>query len=431
MPFSTAARDAAARLFFRNFFAALLLVASAALWVVPVWLLAVVFGVSAPLWLHPLGVAALYSLNRIVVGGQWRRAAPFLRVYSGVALACLFCAAVLLLSSVLALATQGMVSILAAAFPRGAEHLATAVATTYRWGTPIAMAAVASLLLFGYTLGQHQLRVARIALEIPGLRRPLRIAQISDIHVGQNLSRAQLRRFVAAVNAQQPDLICITGDIADGPRARLDGSFAILGELRATGGVWAILGNHDHYAGAERVAAALDCVGIHVLRDRAATIDFEGQALHLIGLDDRGRDWARGVLVDPTLERLAGEAPSRIPLVLLAHRPDIFGHAAQCGVALTLSGHTHGGQLALPWRGRRRNLAEFMTEFSRGLFERGGAYLYVNCGLGVTGQRIRLFTPREISLFELAPVNGAVSARARVERLEKVEPRLVVNPGSA
>ncbi len=92
-----------------------------------------------------------------------------------------------------------------------------------------------------------------------------------------------------------------------------------------------------------------------------------------------------------------------MPILLLAHRPDIFPQAAAAGVALTLSGHTHGGQLALPWfDGRRRNLAAFITRFDRGLYRDRDSYLYVNCGLGVTGQRIRLFTPREITVFELA-----------------------------
>jgi predicted MPP superfamily phosphohydrolase len=90
-------------------------------------------------------------------------------------------------------------------------------------------------------------------------------------------------------------------------------------------------------------------------------------------------------------------------VLLLTHRPDVFGQAAEAGVALTLSGHTHGGQLGIPWRGRHRNLAEFVTVFSRGLYRRGMAHLYVNAGLGVTGQRIRLFTPREISVFDLLP----------------------------
>ena len=110
------------------------------------------------------------------------------------------------------------------------------------------------------------------------------------------------------------------------------------------------------------------------------TIEFDGTPLHVIGLDDRGRDWARGVASDQRLAELLEAAPAGIPVLLLAHRPDIFAQAAAAGVALTLSGHTHGGQFAVPWfGGRRRNLAEFVTDFDRGLYTRGDAHLYVNC----------------------------------------------------
>jgi predicted MPP superfamily phosphohydrolase len=232
----------------------------------------------------------------------------------------------------------------------------------------------------------------------------LRIAQISDIHVGQTLSAAQLRRFVARVNATAPDLICITGDIVDSPLADYAGFFPLLAELRARYGVCAILGNHDHYAGADDVVAALrHWTTFRVLRDSAVTIDVEGACVHVIGLDDRGRDWARGLESDDRLAELLEDAPAGATVLLLSHRPDIFRHAAATAVPLTLSGHTHGGQLALPWRGRRRNLAEFITRFDRGLYRSGDSFLYVNCGLGVTGQRIRLFTPREVTVLELCP----------------------------
>jgi hypothetical protein len=91
------------------------------------------------------------------------------------------------------------------------------------------------------------------------------------------------------------------------------------------------------------------------------------------------------------------------PLLVLSHRPDCFLQAAELGAFLMLSGHTHGGQLALPaLPGRRvRNLAEFVTAFDRGLYRHAGAVLYVNRGLGFTAQRVRLFTPREIAVLEL------------------------------
>ena len=428
----SSAREAAARLFFRNFFALLLVVASAALWAVPLWTGVLLTGASPVWWMHVVAVAALYGLNRRIVSGRWHAAAPFIRVYTAFAFICLFCAAFLLLSSVVAGTAQGFAALVSLRFPAGAVRLERSVAAAYAWGAPLGMVSIASLLVFGYTLGQRQLRVVRVPLALRGMRRPFRIAQISDVHVGQNLSRRQLRRFVAMVNAQEADLVCITGDIADGPRAQLEDFFSILGELRAASGVWAVFGNHDHYAGADKVAAALRRAGIRLLRDEACTVELDGQRLHLIGLDDRGRDWARGVLVDPVLERLASAAPRGTPLLLLSHRPDIFPHAADCGVGLTLSGHTHGGQVALPWKGRRRNLAEFMTNFSRGLFERDGAYLYVNCGLGVTGQRIRLFTPREISVFEIASEHGSVTAPARPARAGAAARRFAkMAPGSA
>jgi hypothetical protein len=104
----------------------------------------------------------------------------------------------------------------------------------------------------------------------------------------------------------------------------------------------------------------------------------------------------------PRLAELLASAPEKAPILLLSQRPDAFAQAAVAGVALTLAGHTHGGQLAIPWPGRRhRNPTEIMTPFTRGLYKHDGSNLYVNWGLSVTGQRVRLFTPREIAVIEL------------------------------
>jgi predicted MPP superfamily phosphohydrolase len=176
-----------------------------------------------------------------------------------------------------------------------------------------------------------------------------------------------------------------------------------LAKLQARHGVFAILGNHDHHAGSDRVAAALRrLTPFTVLRDEQTVLDINGGRLHIVGLDDRGRDWARGVPHVPYLDAALATIPAEEPILLLCHRPDVFPQAAVGGVTLTLSGHTHGGQLAVPWfRGRIRNLAEFITAFDRGLYERDGSFLYVNSGLGVTAQRVRLNAPREITLIEV------------------------------
>jgi predicted MPP superfamily phosphohydrolase len=163
------------------------------------------------------------------------------------------------------------------------------------------------------------------------------------------------------------------------------------------------LGNHDVAAGAAAVTAALrHHTSFTVLRNARTELVVDDAVLAVVGVDDRGRDWARGVPEHPALPPLARGLGR--PFIVLSHRPDCFPQAAALGASLVLSGHTHGGQLGLPWRRRVRNLAEFITAFDRGVFTHGDATLVVSCGLGFTGQPIRLFTPREISVLELRAV---------------------------
>ncbi len=389
--------------FFRHFFHLLLISSSAAMWVVPAWMAYMVVGVAIPPLGHLLGVVAVYLLNRTLVRGPRLASGAWLRRYSALAFVLLLCSLFLLASS----SIFGAVRVLA---DFSGPEAASIVASAYRWWGMSGIALLSCAMLFGYTGGQRQIDINRLRIPLPRWTGDFRILQLSDIHVGQNLSYEQLEGFVALANRESPDLICLTGDIADGPKADLDRFFPVLGRLQARFGVIAILGNHDHYAGADAVEAALERNGILVLRDRSVTLDIDGEKLHVVGLDDRGLDWARGMQDDGILRRLLEDAPRGVASLLLVHRPDIFRQAASEGVDLTLSGHTHGGQLAVPWfGGRRRNLAEFVTRFDRGLFRIDGASLYVNCGLGVTGQRIRLFTPREISVFDLCGANAAAT----------------------
>lgn len=407
MPTSTPVRGAAARLFFTYFFVLLLITVSAAQWSVFAWMASIGFGVSLSWWAHALAIGGVYAGNRLLTRSRPGPRHSLFRFYTATAFVTLFCAAFLGISAIVFAVAQAVAGAVSAPALGAAGQAAAGVGLqgVFRWVASLGMTAIALAMGYGYTLGQRTLRVTSIPLAVKGLERPLRVAQISDIHVGQNLEADQLSIFVARVNATQPDLICITGDIADSALSDLARFFPVLGELRARFGVCAILGNHDHYAGADRVAAALrHWTPIRVLRDSAVTLQLDGARLHVIGLDDRGHDWARGVRSDGRLAELLESAPADVPVLLLAHRPDIFYQAAAAQVALTLSGHTHGGQLAIPWfGGRRRNLAEFVTPFDRGLYRSSQSSLYVNSGLGVTGQRIRLWTPREISVFELTP----------------------------
>ncbi len=401
--------------FFRNFFRLLVIASSFAMWAVPAWILGAVWGLHLAWPVHLAGAFLTYMLNRLVIRGSRSRPSAWRRRYSAVALVLLLCAGFLAASSAL-FGVAGVV----ASFANPEAGRVAASALRY-WGLS-GMAVVAGALTFGYTGGQRQLRVNHLEIPLPGWGRRLRVLQLSDIHIGQNLNVDQLEEFVARANAESPDLVCLTGDIVDGPQADMERFFPILARLKGPLGLFAILGNHDHYAGAEKVEEALTRHGICVLRDSSVTLESDGAKLHLMGLDDRGIDWARGVHGHEVLTGLLDEAPSGVARLLLVHRPDIFRQAAAAGVELTLSGHTHGGQLAVPWFGaRRRNLAELMTRFDRGVFRRGDSILYVNCGLGVTGQRIRLFTPREISIFDLcAPAGNGLRREVAVADLPEI-----------
>jgi len=287
---------------------------------------------------------------------------------------------------------------------RAAEGLATAASLLPAF-RPIGMAAATAgiwTMAHGYLRGHRRLRVTRIDLPVPGLPAALdgfRIAQVSDLHVGPLAHRGALREAFARVMALDPDMVCVTGDIADSPATDLGRWVPELARLRARHGVFAILGNHDREAGSEQVADALGRgTPWRVLRDEVARVDVAGARLHVVGLEDRPTpDEARA------LPGLLAAVPAGEPYILLAHKPDVFEVAAPAGVPLTLAGHTHGGQLALPGLPRLNPARFLMTSFDGGTYTRPGALMHVSRGLGVSGQRVRVGVPREIALVTLRP----------------------------
>jgi predicted MPP superfamily phosphohydrolase len=270
-----------------------------------------------------------------------------------------------------------------------------------------AMALVAGALAWGFTGGQARVERTRVRLPVPGLApalRGLRVVQATDLHIGNRLAGARLERMVARINALDPDVVVLTGDLFDFDPADVEDGARRLGGLRARYGVYAILGNHDIRTGAEVVARGLARLapGIRLLRDEIVRLPV-AEPLYLAGLEDPGNDWsARGVEL-PGLERLAWARPADGPTLLLAHRPEHVGQAARLGFPIVIAGHTHGGQLALPTPGGHWNLARIATPYTRGLFRSGNTLMYVNRGLGVGGPALRVNCPREIATLELEP----------------------------
>jgi len=237
-----------------------------------------------------------------------------------------------------------------------------------------------------------------------------RIAQISDLHCGPFASGPRVAGWIAAVNQLRPDLVAVTGDLIASGDAFVPVVASALGQLRAPHGVFACMGNHDYFADGEALAQALVSEGLTVLRNRGVEVPHAGARLFVAGVDDTwtGRH---------DVHRALANRPAGVPAVLLAHDPALFPEAAAHGVDLTLSGHTHGGQLGLPLFARKVNLARIITRFTTGLYHDGPASLYVNRGLGTTGPPIRLGVFPEIAVLTLRPAREATAA-ARSEAAE-------------
>ncbi len=253
-------------------------------------------------------------------------------------------------------------------------------------------------------------RVHRREIAIAGLPPAFdgyQIAQISDLHCGPFASGARVDRWVAQVNALGPDLVAVTGDLIASGSAFVPVVAASLGKLRGRDGVFACMGNHDYFTDGEAMVAALEAAGLDVLRNRGVSVRRGDQTMYVAGVDDT---WTHR----NDVPRALAARPAHAAAVLLAHDPALFPEAAAHGVDLTLAGHTHGGQLGVPFLAKRYNLARLMTEFTTGIYRRGRSTLYVNRGLGATGLPVRVAVPPEIALLTLrraAPAEASDVAR--------------------
>jgi uncharacterized protein len=240
---------------------------------------------------------------------------------------------------------------------------------------------------------ERALALPRWPAELDGLR----VALISDLHAGApHVDERRIERLVAAVGPHAPDLIVLLGDFID-PNVRGGSPVAPeavaerLGGLRAPLGVLAVLGNHDWRNGGERVAAALRAAGIRVLENEVADLG----RLHVAGVADaRTRD----ADVAGTLRAV----PDGAPVLLLSHDPDLFPHVPD-RVALTVSGHTHGGQVAIPFVRRPVIPSRFGERYARGHIVEDGRHLYVTAGVGTSGWPVRLLAPPEVVILALRP----------------------------
>jgi predicted MPP superfamily phosphohydrolase len=230
-------------------------------------------------------------------------------------------------------------------------------------------------------------------VRIAGLPRALDgyvIGQVSDLHSGEFVDERQLDEGLSLLRAARPDLIVVTGDIVD-----IDPSFAPAVALRLAAmsprdGIFACLGNHDHYAGAREIAATLRRAGIEPLvNDGRVVRGGDGGGFALLGVEDLSSLRRGGP--GPDLNAALAKVPASLPRILLSHQPPTVDRWAG-QVALQLSGHTHGGQI-----NPGGQMTNFLFEYVAGLYSVRGTSLYVNRGFGTVGPPARIGVPPEVT----------------------------------
>jgi predicted MPP superfamily phosphohydrolase len=304
----------------------------------------------------------------------------------------------------------------------------------FRAATAAAGAAPFLTAMYGFAAERLNYQVRRIEIPLPNLPAALdgmQIVQLSDIHLSSYMSRAEVRRAVNMANDLGADLAVVTGDLITGMGDSMADCVDEIRHLHTPLGTWGCNGNHEIYARAEDEAGYLySQAGMKLLRQQNAQITFKGAQFNLIGVDYQRERTPRGQR-QQTLAGVESLVRRDMPNILLSHNPNSFNRAAELGIELSLSGHTHGGQIQVEILDHRLSPARFMTDYIAGLYQRPLfapnpsettrsssarldlslatrhlplSSLYVNRGIGTVGAPVRLGVPPEISLLVLRRV---------------------------
>ncbi|WP_313139689.1 metallophosphoesterase [Stenotrophomonas sp.] len=350
----------------------------------------------------PLWAKALLSLLLVALAVQLRIVATFWGTMASpeipklaIAVLATGSTAVLLLALALLVMDAGLLLSRLLRWPR--------VVTALRARMLRPLAAGLALLLSGYGVSQGMAvpKVRQIEVNMAGLPAAFdgyRLLQLTDIHASRLLTGDWVRRVVAESNALKPDLIVITGDLIDGTVAARRDDFQPLGELQAADGVIAITGNHEYYAQYREWMQAFRALHMQVLENSHTQVRRGDAAITIAGVTDPVA--ARYGLPLPDLDAALAGADPAAPVILLDHRPRNAREAAERGVQLQLSGHTHGGQII----GMDQLVKRANGGYVSGRYAVNDMTLYVSNGAGLwAGFPARIGVPSEITLITLRP----------------------------
>ncbi len=377
------------------------IVAFVALWLGIPWL-------AVGFWLHPLvpggwtTLTAAFTLVAAPVGRlvQGVRGASYPSGLTRLLLFRPFWYAMLFLPLLAAAALLGGL----AGFPFGT------VGPTGRWGLGLAASILAIGSVAGY-LGSRRLTVRYLDVQLPRLPKAfdgLRVVQLSDLHVGPHTSQSFLARIAETTRRENPDLIVYTGDQVDDFARDVEIFNATFAGLQAPFGQFVVAGNHDVYAGWSAVRQGLAAAGFSVLQNEAIALERTGARLWIAGTGDPAAGPTGRSPIAPDIPRTLASIPDGEPVLALAHNPALWPALAQRRVDLTLSGHTHYGQLAIP--SRNWSMASPFLDLAMGSHRLGDSLLYINPGTNYWGIPFRIGTPPEVTVLTLRSGEQAVVA---------------------
>lgn len=256
--------------------------------------------------------------------------------------------------------------------------------------------------LQAFWLEPASLRATEEQISLPWPARPLRVAILTDLHVGSPFNGIDnLPRVVDLTNTAQPDMVFLLGDLVI--QGVVGGRFVSpediareLGRLRSRAGTFAVLSNHDGWLSRDRVRHALETNGVRVVEDTAVSVDTPAGAVWVAGVSDL---WTGPHDLASALSAITHDTD---PVLLLTHNPDVFPKVPD-RVTLTVAGHTHGGQVRLPWIGAPIVPSRFGQRFAAGHIIEGGRHLFVATGVGTSIIPVRFRVPPAVTILRLEP----------------------------